>query len=156
MVPGDELEAAPAETQTEALAQALPHLDGVSVLVVDDDADSRSFVCQLLEHHGATVSMSDSTSDALSRFRQLRPDVIISDIGMPDEDGYALIKRVRSLSSHEGGNTPAMALTAYARNQDETAALSAGYHRHVRKPVDVAELITAVAELATNTPTTAD
>ena len=156
VAPGDDLEAAPAETEAEASAQALPHLDGVSVLVVDDDVDSRSFVCQLLEHHGATVSMSDSTSDALSRFRQLRPDVIISDIGMPDEDGYALIKRVRSLSSHEGGNTPAMALTAYARSQDETAALSAGYHRHVRKPVDVAELITAVAELATNTPTTAD
>ena len=69
------LEAAPAETEAEASAQPLPHLDGVSVLVVDDDVDSRSFVCQLLEHHGATVSMSDSTSDALSRFRQLRPDV---------------------------------------------------------------------------------
>ena len=146
----------PRRPRSEASAQALPHLDGVSVLVVDDDVDSRSFVCQLLEHHGATVAMSDSTSDALSRFRQLRPDVIISDIGMPDEDGYALIKRVRSLASHEGGNTPAMALTAYAHSQDETAALAAGYHRHVRKPVDVSELITAVAELATNTPTTAD
>ena len=156
VAPGDDLEAAPAETEPEAPAQALPHLDGVSVLVVDNDVDSRSFVCQLLEHHGATVSVSDSTSDALSRFRQLRPDVIISDIGMPDEDGYALIRRVRSLSSHEGGNTPAMALTVYARSEDETAALAAGYHRHVRKPVDVAELITAVAELATNTPTTAD
>ena len=136
--------------------EELPHLDGVSVLVVDDDADSRSFVCQLLENQGASVAMADSTSEALSRFRQLRPDVLVSDIGMPDEDGYALIRRVRSLASHEGGNMPAIALTAYARSQDETAALSAGYQRHMRKPVDVAELITAVAELATNTPTTAD
>ena len=154
--PDDELEVAPAKTRADAPVAALPNLDGISVLVVDDDTDSRSFVSQLLENHGATVAMSDSTSDALLRFKHLRPDVIISDIGMPDEDGYALIKRVRSLGSHEGGNTPAVALTAYVHRMDETAALSAGYHRHVRKPVDVSELITAVAELATNTPTTAD
>ena len=154
--PDDELEVAPAKARADAPVAALPNLDGISVLVVDDDMDSRSFVSQLLENHGATVAMSDSTSDALLRFKHLRPDVIISDIGMPDEDGYALIKRVRLLGSHEGGNTPAVALTAYVHRMDETAALSAGYHRHVRKPVDVSELITAVAELAANTPTTAD
>ena len=156
VTPDPDLEAAPAETADEAPVAAMPHLDGISVLVVDDDMDSRTFVCQLLQNHGATVAASDSTSDALLRFRELRPDVIISDIGMPDEDGYALIKRVRSLTSREGGDTPAVALTAYVRRKDENAALSAGYHRHVRKPVDVSELITAVAELAANTPTTAD
>jgi signal transduction histidine kinase len=147
--PDASFDALPAERAVEAPVTPLPALDGVSVLVVDDDVDSRTFVCQLLENHGATVAMSDSASDALLRFRQLRPDVIISDIGMPNEDGYSLIKRVRSLTAHEGGDTPALALTAYVRNQDQNAALSAGYHRHVRKPVDVSELITAVAELAT-------
>ena len=147
--PDASFDALPVERAVEAPVTPLPALDGVSVLVVDDDVDSRTFVCQLLENHGATVAMSDSASDALLRFRQLRPDVIISDIGMPNEDGYSLIKRVRSLTAHEGGDTPALALTAYVRNQDQNAALSAGYHRHVRKPVDVSELITAVAELAT-------
>jgi CheY-like chemotaxis protein len=147
--PDADLEAEAEGTRGEAPVAALPPLDGVSVLVVDDDADARTFVCELLEHHGATVVTSDSATDAMRRFRQLRPDVIISDLGMPDEDGYSLIKRVRSLTSHEGGDTPALALTAYVRNQDENAALSAGYHRHVRKPVDVSELVTAVAELAT-------
>jgi signal transduction histidine kinase len=133
----------------QGAAAALPALDGVSVLVVDDDEDARTFVGELLENHGATVAMSDSATDAMRRFRQIRPDVIISDIGMADEDGDSFIKRVRSLTSHEGGDTPALALTAYVRNQDEHAALSAGYHRHVRKPVEVSELIAAVAELAT-------
>jgi signal transduction histidine kinase len=150
--PEADLEVEGAEAPGAPVA-ALPTLDGVSVLVVDDDADARTFVCELLEDHGATVAMSDSATDAMHRFRQLRPDVIISDIGMPDEDGYSLIKRVRSLTSHEGGDTPALALTAYVRNQDQNAALSAGYHRHVRKPVDVSELITAVAELATTATT---
>jgi signal transduction histidine kinase len=135
---------------------SLPQLDGVSVLLVDDDLDSRGFVCQLLENHGATVATSASTLEAVERFKHVRPDVLVSDIGMPDEDGYALIRQVRALASHEGGNTPAVALTAYVRAQDANAALAAGYQRHVRKPVVVSELITAVAELATNATTTAD
>jgi signal transduction histidine kinase len=151
--PDADLDALPADRPVEAPVAALPTLDGVSVLVVDDDVDARTFVCELLENHGATVVMSDSATDAMRHLRQIRPDVIISDIGMPDEDGYSLIKRVRSLTSHEGGDTPALALTAYVRSQDQSAALSAGYHRHVRKPVDVSELITAVAELATTATT---
>jgi signal transduction histidine kinase len=134
----------------------LPQLAGISILVVEDDVDSRQFVCQLLESQGATVSMAASTHDALHRFVQLRPDVVISDIGMPEEDGYSLIRRIRALGGDAGGNTPALALTAYVTNQDERAALSAGYDRHVRKPVQVAQLITAVAELAANATTTAD
>jgi signal transduction histidine kinase len=150
------VDATPGRVAAELSTTALPQLDGVSVLVVDDDHDSRSFVCQLLQDQGATVATADSASDAIGRFKQVRPDVIVSDIGMPDEDGYDLIKQVRSLDSGEGGNTPAVALTAYVRTEDETAALSAGYDRHVRKPVVVAELLGAVAELATNAPTTAE
>jgi signal transduction histidine kinase len=152
----DDLAHPPAAPVVDLSLEDLPSLDGISVLVVDDDTDSRNVVCQLLETQGASVSMASSTPDAFTRFKQLRPDVLVSDIGMPEEDGYALIRQVRSLPAHEGGNTPAVALTAYVSTEDENAALTAGYHRHVRKPLVVAELITAVAELGTNTPTTAD
>ena len=109
-----------------------------------------------IESAGARVAAAASAAVAMGLLAWFRPDALLCDIRLPDEDGYALIKRVRLLGSHEGGNTPAVALTAYVHRMDETAALSAGYHRHVRKPVDVSELITAVAELAANTPTTAD
>ena len=124
------------------------HLDGVSVMVVDDDQDSRSFMSQLLQNHGASVVAAESTSEALGRLRQLRPRVLISDIGMPGEDGYALIRRVRELSEDEGGAVPAIALTAYARPEDERAALGAGYQRHLSKPVSVPHLMATIAELA--------
>ena len=136
-------------------AEELPSLEGVSVLVVDDDRDSRNVLCQLLEHQGATVVMASSTEEAYARFTQWRPDLLVSDIGMPEEDGYALIRRVRALTDEEGGNVPAIALTAYARAEDAHAALTAGYHRHISKPVDVAQLTTAVVELAV-TPARAD
>jgi signal transduction histidine kinase len=125
----------------------LPSLDGVSVLVVDDDTDSRNVIAQLLENHGASVAMAGSTSDAFDRFRQLPPDVLVSDIGMPEADGYELIRRVRSLAEDDGGNVPAIALTAYVRAEDAAAALSAGYQRHISKPVDVGQLIATVAAL---------
>ena len=124
------------------------HLDGVSVMVVDDDQDSRSFMSQLLQNHGASVVAAESTSEALGRLRQLRPRVLISDIGMPGEDGYALIRRVRELPEDEGGGVPAIALTAYARPEDERAALGAGYQRHLSKPVSVPHLMATIAELA--------
>ena len=91
--------------------------------------------------------MADSTAEAFDRFRQLRPDVLVSDIGMPEEDGYELIRRVRALAEPDGGKVPAIALTAYARAEDAAAALSAGYQRHISKPVDVGQLIATVAEL---------
>ena len=156
VLPDDEEQEPAVPIRDTAPLQQHAELDGVSVLVVDDDADSRAFVCQLLQDHGARVAGSDSTSDALRQFKQLRPDVLISDIGMPNEDGYALIRRIRALTSHEGAATPAVALTAYVRSQDEHAALDAGYQRHVRKPVVVAELITAVAELAAKAAAAAD
>ena len=126
----------------------LPPLDGLNVLVVDDDPDSRSFLQELLIEQGVSVATAGSTDEALQAFAQCRPDVLVSDIAMPGEDGYDLIKRVRALSEQDGGRTPAVALTAYVRLEDERAALSAGYDRHIRKPVDVAELVGAVAQLA--------
>ena len=126
----------------------LPQLDGLSILVVDDEADSRTFLCTLLENQGARVMAAASTPEAFDAFVRTRPDVLVSDIAMPGEDGYALIRRVRSLGALEGGRTPAVALTAYVRAQDAHAALHAGYQRHIRKPVVIAELIAAVADLA--------
>ena len=125
------------------------------MLVVDDDPDSRNVLSQLLENQGATVAMANATSEAFARFMQWRPDVLVSDIGMPEEDGYTLIRRIRALADTEGGNVPAIALTAYASVEDANAALTAGYQRHISKPVDVTRLVTAVVELAA-TPARAD
>jgi CheY-like chemotaxis protein len=146
----------PPSSVTAALMDPPPNLDGVSVLIVDDDPDSRTALCHLLEDQGASVAIAGSTADALDRFRQLRPDVLVSDIGMPDEDGYALIRRVRALSEGEGGSVPAIALTAYVRPEDSAAALTAGYHRHVSKPVDIGQLIATIAELVVVAPAPAD
>ena len=129
-------------------SRPIQHLDGVSVMVVDDDQDSRGFMCQLLQTHGACVIAAESTAEALGRFTQLRPAVLVSDIGMPGEDGYALIRRVRELSKAEGGGVPAIALTAYARPEDARAALVAGYQRHLSKPVAIPDLVATIAELA--------
>ena len=146
----------PPSARKEAPIDELPSLDGITVLVVDDDTDSRTVVCQMLENQGASVAMAESTADAFVRFRQLRPDLLISDIGMPDEDGYALIRRVRALADKEGGNVPAIALTAYASPEDANAALTAGYQRHISKPVDIGQLIAAVGELTVGAPARAD
>jgi CheY-like chemotaxis protein len=112
--------------------------------------DSRTFLCRLLEEQGASVETAASATEALDAFIRVRPDVLVSDIAMPGEDGYDLIRRVRQLDPADGGETPAVALTAYVRGQDARAALHAGYHRHVRKPVIVDDLIATLAELATS------
>jgi signal transduction histidine kinase len=127
---------------------AMPRLDGVRILVVDDDRDSRAFLCTLLQDQGAAVDAADSAAEALRLFQKRRPDVLVSDIAMPREDGYDLIRAVRHLPVLEGGEIPAVALTAYVRDEDAGAALAAGYHRHIGKPVVVEDLIAAVAELA--------
>jgi CheY-like chemotaxis protein len=143
------LETEPATTEETVSRQGmLPHLSGLNILVVDDEADSRNFLCTLLEERGANVESAGSTAEALDAFTRARPDVLVSDIAMPGEDGYDLIRRVRQLDPGDGGDTPAVALTAYVRGQDARAALNAGYHRHVRKPVVVDELIATLAELA--------
>ncbi|MDQ3034686.1 MAG: PAS domain S-box protein [Myxococcota bacterium] len=126
----------------------VPGLSGVSVLVVDDDADSREMVRRLLEASGAAVACASTAAEALERISQARPDVLVSDIGMPEVDGYELIRRVRQLGPAQGGRTPSIALTAYARSDDRRRAIAAGYQMHLAKPVDGSELVTIIASLA--------
>jgi signal transduction histidine kinase/ActR/RegA family two-component response regulator len=123
-------------------------LDGLRVLVVDDDPDAVELATAILAGAGAVVRTCGSAPEALATVQQWRPDVLVSDIEMPDEDGYTLIRKVRALDAEHGGKTPAVALTAYGRSQDRMLSLTAGYNMHVPKPVDPAELTTIVASLA--------
>jgi PAS domain S-box-containing protein len=127
---------------------AMPSLHGVRVLVVDDEPDARELVQRVLRRCGADVSVAGSAAAAAEALPHVRPDVLLSDIGMPDEDGYSLIRRVRALPPDLGGATPAVALTAFARAEDRDRALDAGFQLHVTKPVEPAALARAVAELA--------
>ena len=125
-----------------------PSLKGLRVLIVDDELDARELVTTMLEHCGAEVKAAVSADEALEYLENWKPGVLIADIGMPGEDGYALIEKVRSLSLERGGRVPALALTAYARPEDRARALSAGYQVHLSKPVNRFELASAVASLA--------
>ncbi|UJR85788.1 PAS domain-containing protein [Sandaracinus amylolyticus] len=125
-----------------------PTLHGVRVLVVDDERDARELLRTVLEGCGAEVTTSASVSEALARLDARVPDVIVSDIGMPGEDGYALIDRVRRRAVEDGGRVPAVALTAFARTEDRTRALRAGFDVHVAKPFDPTELLLVVANAA--------
>lgn len=125
-------------------------LSGVSVLVVDDEPDSRTIVARLLESRSAKVTAVGSVRAALSELATLHPDVIVSDIGMPDEDGYHLIRTVRSRENGTGRSTPAIALTAYARGEDRDAALAAGFNEHLSKPVEQTLLFKLVQRFAQN------
>jgi signal transduction histidine kinase/ActR/RegA family two-component response regulator len=119
----------------------LEHLDGVHVLIVEDDADSRNVLAVLLQRLGALVEAVASAKEAYDRVSHRRPDVLVSDIGMPEEDGYSLIRRLRQMGLRE---LPAIALTAYARKQDAEEAIGAGYDRHLPKPVAPADLVRAI------------
>jgi signal transduction histidine kinase/ActR/RegA family two-component response regulator len=123
-------------------------LDGVRVLVVDDDADAVRLAETILTGAGAQVRSCHRAADGLELIKTWRPDVMVSDIEMPGEDGFSLIRKVRTLASGEGGDTPAVALTAYGRMQDRHRSLAAGYSMHVPKPVDPGELTSIVAGLA--------
>ena len=118
------------------------------MLVVDDEEDARALVQRLLVARGATVRTAGSAAEALESIQVERPHVLVSDIGMPNEDGYALIRRVRALEAGRGDALPAVALTAYARAEDRMKAVLAGFQMHVAKPVEPAELLTMVASLA--------
>jgi signal transduction histidine kinase/CheY-like chemotaxis protein len=122
-------------------------LDGLRVLVVDDEIDARTLLTAMLERCGAQVIAVGSAREGIDSVESWKPDVLIADIGMPVEDGYGLIKRVRALPKEHGGQTPALALTAYARTEDRVRALSEGYQVHLAKPVDRAELAAVVAGL---------
>jgi PAS domain S-box-containing protein len=125
-----------------------PALVGVRVLVVDDDGDALALLALLLENNGAEVLAVGTASAALEALGRFRPDVIVSDIGMPGGDGFELLKRVRALDRSRGGAVPALALTAYASEVDRERALAAGFHQHLAKPADPQELIASIAALA--------
>ncbi len=123
-------------------------LSDLRVLLVDDEADSRDLLNLVLNSCGAIVTITSSAVEAFEAVKREKFDVIVSDIGMPDEDGFSLIRKIRELSNEEGGNVPAIALTAYARSEDRVQALRSGFQMHVAKPVEPAELIAIVANLA--------
>ncbi|HTB72542.1 MAG TPA: response regulator [Polyangiaceae bacterium] len=127
------------------------HADGrlhhLRLLVVDDEEDARSLLEEILSESGATVMCASGAQEALEMVEEFQPDVLISDVGMPDIDGFELIEQLRRLPSEQGGRIPAIALTAYARGEDLERAAAAGFERHVMKPVDPASLVSAVASL---------
>ena len=123
-------------------------LDGVRVLAVDDDQDALSLLVEVLELSGARVTTADSAAGALDQLPALRPDILIADIGLPDLDGFEMIRRIRSQSEPLVRDIPAIALTAYARAQDRVRALESGFQMHIGKPADPAELVAAVAAFA--------
>jgi len=123
-------------------------LSSLHILVADDDEDSRDIVAGALAEAGASVTTADSVQSALDLLHERRADLVISDIGMPGEDGYSFIRRLRALPAKDGGRIPAIALTAYARPEDAAHALAAGFDRHLVKPVDPDRLTATVAELA--------
>lgn len=124
-------------------------LAGLNVLVVDDDDDSRFYVTTVLESDGANVVAVASAAAALEILMKQHPDVVVCDIAMPEEDGYTLMRKVRSLKPDQGGRTPAIALTAYGDSEDRVRALEAGFQTHVPKPVDPTELVEIVAKSVT-------
>ena len=130
-----------------SLAAYLPDLTGVRVLVVDDEQSTRELLRALLEERGAAVSSASSAAEALEQLQRAPPDLLVSDIGMPDADGYTFIRQVRALPPAQGGQVPAAALTAYTRLEDRTRVLSAGFQVYVPKPVDPIELVMALANL---------
>jgi CheY-like chemotaxis protein len=126
---------------------ALPRLDALRILVVDDNTDGRVLTSLVLTQAGADVKAAASVREALQMLEAERPDVLVSDIGLPDEDGLGLIRHIRQAEAECGGFIPAVALTGYARAEDRDRSLTAGFQAHVSKPVDPAELAAAIATL---------
>ncbi|MEG5063488.1 PAS domain-containing protein [Microcoleus sp. B3-A4] len=122
-------------------------LSGIRVLVVDDEVDSREFVAFVLEQAGAIVTSVASATKALQAFSQAVPEIVVSDIGMPEMDGYMLMRHIRSLPIEQGGQVPAIALTAYAGEMDLQQAIAAGFQRHLAKPIDPETVVAIVTEL---------
>jgi PAS domain S-box-containing protein len=129
------------------LLECPENLNGLKILAVDDEVDTRELLRIVLTDCGAEVTVVASARDALEQLENFKPDILISDIGMPDEDGYSLIQKVRELPKERGGNIPAIALTAYARAEDRLRILRSGFQMHVPKPVELEELVAVVASL---------
>jgi PAS domain S-box-containing protein len=147
-----EREAARVDTQRREGARGIfdcpPALEGLRVLVVEDDPDARRFVARVIEECKAEVLALGTAAEALEVLPRFRPHVLVSDIGLPRMDGYELMRTLRGLTAKEGGLTPALALTAYASTEDRARALAAGYQLHLAKPIDPADLVEAVTDLA--------
>jgi len=135
----------------EELVEERLDLHGVRVLAVDDEADARHLIKRILSSCGAQVETADSGAASLRFLRKRKPHVLIMDVGMPNEDGYEAIRKVRQLRSEEGGKVPAIALTAFARSEDRRRAILNGFQMHIAKPVEPSELIAMVASLAGRT-----
>ena len=118
------------------------------MLIVDDRPDARDLIARVLEDAAAVVLSAATAEEAIGLVEAERPDVLVSDIGMPDVDGYELLRQVRALGPERGGRVPAIALTAFARSEDRTRALRAGFIVHVAKPVEASELVAIVAGVA--------
>ena len=146
-----ELKLVQANVSNENPTKIPPSLDGLRVLVVDDQADARELLIAMLQQYGAEVIAVATAVDALEALPRIKPNVLVSDIGMPGEDGYALIRQVRAMTAEQGGQIQAIALTGYASASDRTHALSAGFQLHMAKPVDAIELAVAVGQLAGRT-----
>jgi CheY-like chemotaxis protein len=137
---------APARPIVDAADTATPvSVPGVRCLVVDDDADARQMLKTALERRGMIVALADSVKAALDQVPAAQ--LLLADIGMPGEDGYSLIRRVRALPADRGGRVPAVALTAYASERDRDLALEAGFDRHIAKPVEHGRLLAIIADL---------
>lgn len=121
------------------------------MLVVEDEGDARELIAEILGQCGAEVSTAASAREAAVVFEKVMPDILVSAIGMPGEDGYDLIRKVRALPAARGGRTPAVALTAYAGAEDRVCSLLAGFQVHMPKPVEPDELVAAVASLTGRT-----
>ena len=148
------LESRPAEATEQASAayRFNPQMDdslpnGIRILAIDDHIDARESLRTLLEHFGACVSTAGSAAEALAVLPRVKPEILIVDIGLPDEDGYSLLKRVRALPLREGGQIPAVALTGFTREQDRQMAASAGFQRHLAKPIKIEELLSTLKHL---------
>jgi CheY-like chemotaxis protein len=133
--------------QSKPLAANITNLSQLQILVVDDEADMRELAVTILEEYGAVVRVAASATEALMALAQFKLDVLICDIGMPDVDGYMLMRQIRSRSPEQGRGIPAVALTAYAGELNQQQALAAGFQLHISKPVEPAELAKAIATL---------
>ncbi|HEY9826753.1 MAG TPA: ATP-binding protein [Stenomitos sp.] len=134
-------------TQDDQSPHSFLDLNGIKILVVDDEPDTRDLVAFVLEQQGAQVTVATSAYEALVSLPKAKPDVLVSDIGMPEMDGYMLIQQVRALPPDQGGQTPAIALTAYAGDTNQRQVLAAGFQKHISKPIEPEELVQVIFHL---------
>src|SRR5205085_10137887 len=119
-------------------------LKGFRIVVIEDDLDSREFLTIILEQYGAKVQAAESVKDGLAAVAAGVPDVVLSDLGIPDEDGYSFIRKLRAMSRENGGLVPAIALTAFVRTEDRVRVLESGFQLHLSKPIDPVQLVAAI------------